>query len=163
MNPVNEWNATPIPPPKDEDKDCPPTQPNPGARWVQITIGVFETPLIVQTADVAGNGRQDLVLCHQYGQSLWDADNTGGHLLWLENPGKEEIMKGTQWNVHYIGRWPLMHRLKVGYFTQSAHLEVVGLPVIHGSNDFVRSGPPQIRFTAALTHLDNAHSGHHFH
>jgi len=137
---VNEWNATPFPAPGDHsDKECGPTPPNPGADWIQITIGVFDTPLIVQTADVAGNGRQDVILCHQYGQSLWDADPKGGNLLWLENPGKDEIMKGKQWTAHFIGRWPLMHRFKVGYFTQSSHLEVVGLPVIAGSNDFVSS------------------------
>ena len=138
INPVNEWNAQPFPAPGDHSgKDCKPTLPNEGAKWVQITVGLYDTPLIVQTADVAGNGRQDIILCHQYGQSLWDADPKGGHLLWLENPGKEEIKKGNQWTVRYIGRWPLMHRFKVGYFTQNSHLEVVGLPVIAGSKDFV--------------------------
>jgi len=28
---------------------------------------------MVLATEVAGNGRQDIILCHQYGQSLWDA------------------------------------------------------------------------------------------
>ncbi|KAF8425227.1 hypothetical protein EV426DRAFT_532186, partial [Tirmania nivea] len=62
--------------------------------------------------DVDGNGRRDIILCHQYGQSLWDADPKGGNLLLLENPGKDEIMKEKQWTTYFIGRWPLMHRFK---------------------------------------------------
>ena len=48
-------------------------------------------------------------------------------------------MKGKQWTIRFIGRWPLMQRFKVGHFTQSSHLEVIGLPAIAGSNDFVSS------------------------
>lgn len=76
--------------------------------------------MAVVTADCAGNGRRDVIACHDYGPTFMDCNPAGGNISWLENPGRQgpkgEVAE--DWKVRYIGRWPAMHRLKAGYFTQ---------------------------------------------
>jgi len=47
----------------------------------------------------------------------------------LENPGKNNDKK--PWTQHYVGRSISMHRLRVGHFTQTERLEIIGLPVLN--------------------------------
>lgn len=88
--------------------------------WRKILVKKFDSPVAVATADCAGNGRKDIIACYDYGPTFLDCNPHGGNISWLENPGRQgpkgEVAE--DWNMKYIGRWPAMHRLKAGYFTQ---------------------------------------------
>ncbi|CAF1077711.1 unnamed protein product [Rotaria sordida] len=87
----------------------------------------LSSPLAADTADISGDGYQDLIIAYEYGRTLLDTDPDGGKIAWLENPGQNN---GTKlWTMHYVGKSPAMHRLKVGHFTQTDRWEIVGLPV----------------------------------
>lgn len=76
---------------------------------------------------------------------MLDSKIEAGYISWLENPGREGL--GKPWVAHYIGRWPAMHRVKVGYFTQRSVLELVAASVVRGPHDKV-TPIPIIRFMA---------------
>lgn len=79
----------------------------------------FDSPVALVCGDCAGNGRSDIIACHDYGETFIDCDPKGGHITWLENPGRNEDGSVKEnWTDRYIGRWPAMHRMKAGYFTQ---------------------------------------------
>ncbi|KAJ6070610.1 hypothetical protein N7467_011929 [Penicillium canescens] len=61
-----------------------------------------------------------------------DSDPKGGHVVWLENPGNDP---SATWQEHFIGRWPTVHRLATGYFTQRTFPEIIAAPVVHGPHD----------------------------
>lgn len=89
--------------------------------WDVHDIYPFEEPVSVIAADVTGNGYLDLIVSHQYGPNMIKCDMTGGWVSWLENPGRDMWEQGgclKQWTKRDIGRWPAMHRLRAGYFTQ---------------------------------------------
>jgi aldos-2-ulose dehydratase len=67
--------------------------------------------------DITQNGLMDLVVCHDYGPHMLNVDPKGGIISWLENPGRKGLGNG-HWKERFIGRWPGMHRLKAGFFTQ---------------------------------------------
>ena len=96
-----------------------PTPNDPKSTWRRWTIAQLNTPVAVTLADVAGNGRMDVIICYQYGETVWTADPKGGYVVWLENPGKKAMAEGKPWTKRYIGSWPVMHRLSAGYFTNS--------------------------------------------
>jgi hypothetical protein len=115
--------------------------------WTRYQVGKFDTPVAVIAHDVTGNGLMDLIICHNYGPFMLDVKTSGGHVSWLENPGRKNLGKQELWKQHYIGRWPSMHRLRAGYFTQRAFLEVVAAPIVHGPHD--KATPvPILLFTA---------------
>lgn len=70
---------------------------------------------------------------------MLDCDPVGGYISWLENPGREGLKDGKEWTMRFIGRWPAMHRLKAGYFTQRTFLEVVAASIVYGPHDLVRA------------------------
>lgn len=74
-------------------------------------------PVAVVAVDITKSGLTDIVICHDYGPFMLECDMKGGHITWLENPGREGLDKG-HWKERYIGRWPAMHRIKAGFFTQ---------------------------------------------
>lgn len=87
--------------------------------WKKICVRKFNSPVAVVPADCAGNGRKDIIICHDYGATLLDCNPAGGNISWLENPGRGPKGKiAVDWKIRYIGRWPAMHRLRAGYFTQ---------------------------------------------
>lgn len=51
------------------------------------------------------------------GDFMLTAFPEGGWITWLENPGRENFGHG-HWKRRDIGRWPAMHRIKIGHFTQ---------------------------------------------
>ncbi|KAF8453385.1 hypothetical protein BDZ91DRAFT_749478 [Kalaharituber pfeilii] len=93
----------------------------------------------------------DVVICHDYGPFMLESYPQGGYITWLENPGREQLGKG-HWKERYIGRWPAMHRIKAGYFTQKSALEIIAASVVWGPHNKVRP-IPIIRFQSPDTHV----------
>ncbi|KAI1098295.1 hypothetical protein F4804DRAFT_325172 [Jackrogersella minutella] len=77
----------------------------------------------------------DLVICRDYGPFMLECDPKGGHITWLENPGRVNLKTQGHWKERYIGRWPAMHRLAAGHFTQKSILEIVAASVVRGPHD----------------------------
>ncbi|KAI0378907.1 hypothetical protein F5Y04DRAFT_272217 [Hypomontagnella monticulosa] len=102
--------------------------------WKAYVIGVFDTPVAIVGADVTGNGLTDLIVCHDFGPTMLDCHMNGGWISWLENPGRGAL-SGDPWTRKVIGRWPAMHRMKAGYFTQRSILEIIAAPVLRGKHD----------------------------
>ncbi|KAH8676425.1 hypothetical protein BGZ60DRAFT_513367 [Tricladium varicosporioides] len=114
--------------------------------WKKYQIGSFNSPVAVVACDITNNGLMDLIICHDYGPFMLDCFMDGGWISWLENPGRDKLALGP-WKERKIGRWPAMHRMKVGYFTQKSFLEIVAASVVHGAHD--KTTPiPIIRFQA---------------
>lgn len=93
--------------------------------------------------DINGNGLNDFVVCYEYGEpaSKWvKTDPNGGKLDWVENPGTADGV----WKRHYIGRHPSMARTKLGHFTQTKKLDVLGLPVVCGPGDMISPIPVKV-------------------
>lgn len=110
--------------------------------WKKTLIAKYIGPVGMHHGDVNGNGRDDIIICYQYGQTMINCDPDGGKIAWLENPGNNE----PYWNSHYIGKATSMHRLRVGHFTQESKLQVLGLPIVGRPND-VHSITPIKLFT----------------
>ena len=87
------------------------------SNWKLTKIAQLDSPVAVTVADVDGDGLDDLIICYNYGKDFIDCNPEGGYIAWLKNPGRSKLDRGV-WDRHYIGRWPAMHRLKAGYFTQ---------------------------------------------
>ncbi|KAK5651789.1 hypothetical protein OQA88_11656 [Cercophora sp. LCS_1] len=85
--------------------------------WKKYRIAKFDSPVAVLVADISGNGLTDVVVCHDYGPFMLNCNQQGGWITWLENPGRSCLNNG-YWRQRTIGRWPAMHRMKAGYFTQ---------------------------------------------
>jgi hypothetical protein len=109
--------------------------------WQRTLIHKFTGPVGMHWAD--GDGWNDIVICHDYGKSMVEADPEGGKIHWLQNPHGG---RRTQWIARYIGRATAMHRLKTGYFTQDHKLQVLGLPIVGKQND-VHSVLPVLLYT----------------
>lgn len=110
--------------------------------WKKTLIAKYIGPVGMHHVDINRNGRNDIVICYQYGQTMVNCDPEGGKIVWLENPGNSE----PYWKSHYIGRATSMHRLKVAYFTQETNLQVLALPIVGRPND-VHSITPIVLFT----------------
>ncbi|PWW77858.1 hypothetical protein C7212DRAFT_342494 [Tuber magnatum] len=103
---------------------------------VEIFITHVDSPVAVVPVEIAGSGRKDVVICYDFGKSLLETNPHGGNISWLENPGRRDNGKvDGAWASRFVGRWEGMYRLKAGYFTQKSFLEVVGIPIVHGTGD----------------------------
>ncbi|MCE7003196.1 VCBS repeat-containing protein [Kibdelosporangium philippinense] len=111
-----------------------------------VTDG-FRMPVGADFGDISGNGHPDIVVCYElYGPigTIHDPDPAGGKIDWIENPGGADKTE-ERWKRHYIGRATGMHRLRVGYFTQTEKLEVIGLPIVAEAD--VHAVLPVVMFT----------------
>ena len=107
----------------------------------------IKMPVGADYADISGDGHPDVVLCYElYGPigTIHDPDPAGGKIDWLENPGSPDKDE-SRWKRHYIGRMTGMHRLRVGHFTRTDRLEVVGLPIV--ASEDVHAVLPVVLFT----------------
>jgi hypothetical protein len=113
----------------------------------RLTVDGFRMPVGADFADISGNGLPDIVVCHElYGPigTIVDPDPRGGKIDWVENPGSAD-KSDARWRRHYIGRATGMHRLRVGHFTQTDRLEVIGVPIVATAD--VHAVLPLVMFT----------------
>lgn len=112
--------------------------------WERTLIRGYAGPVGMHHADLDGDGREDIVICHQYGATMVDCDPQGGLIHWLQNPGPGA--GDQQWTARYVGRATAMHRLRVGHFTRTDRWQVLGLPIV-GGPQAVHSDVPVMLFT----------------
>lgn len=96
--------------------------------WKKRPIADFPLPVALDHGDIAGNGRNDLVISHNYGNCMFWCRPEDGKISWLENPGTYDDDK--PWKVHFIADLMAAHRLQLGHFTQTERLELLALPVV---------------------------------
>jgi hypothetical protein len=113
----------------------------------RLVVDGLRMPVGADFADITGNGFPDIVVCHElYGPvgTIHDPDPRGGKIDWIENPG-DAGKTAKRWTRHYIGRATGMHRLRVGHFTQTERLEVIGVPIVAPAD--VHAVLPLVLFT----------------
>jgi len=96
--------------------------------WKKRVIADFPLPVAIDPGDIAGRGRNDLVISHNYGNCMFWCRPEDGKVSWLENPGTFE--RDEPWPVHFICDLMAAHRLQLGHFTQTERLELLALPVV---------------------------------
>lgn len=115
---------------------------NPG--WVRRTIARVNRPVALAAADVTGDGTPDLIVTHDYGQSMWACQPGDGTVSWLRNPGDPGL--GKPWEQRLVGGLLSAHRVQVGRFRSHDRPELLALPIVgpHG-------GPEALREPVRLT------------
>jgi hypothetical protein len=103
---------------------------NPG--WRKRPIRSFKRPVALVQPDVAGDGRHDLVICHDYARTMFEATPEDGRVSWVRNPGTFD--GDDEWEVRFIGQLGSTHRLAAADFTGSGRLEVLALPMVGGGS-----------------------------
>ena len=99
---------------------------NPG--WQKHPILTLPKPVASDYADVDGDGKPDIVICHDYGTCMYNCKPEDGKVSWLRNPGASN---GTgSWERQHIGDLVASHRLRFGHFTQTKNLELLVAPVV---------------------------------
>jgi len=98
---------------------------NPG--WQKHVIGKLSKPVAMDHQDIDGDGRPDLVICHDYGECMYHCQPEDGKISWLRNPGNGA---DAPWEQRLIAELMATHRLRFGYFTQREQPELLGLPVV---------------------------------
>ncbi|GFE97878.1 VCBS repeat-containing protein [Gluconobacter sp. R71646] len=86
-------------------------------------------PVAMDLAPLDGTGRLNPIICYDlYGctGTFRDPSGDGGKLAWLE-PGPSPDVP---WQHHLIGQIPALHRFRVGNFTTSGHMEIIGFPIV---------------------------------
>lgn len=96
--------------------------------WEKRTIAQLPKPVALDHADIDGDGRPDLVISHDYGECMFNCRPGDGKISWIRNPGRYD--KDKAWEVRFVGHLLATHRLRLGHFTQTDKLELVGLPVV---------------------------------
>jgi hypothetical protein len=94
--------------------------------WKSRLIQRFPKPVALDFGDIDGDGRMDLVVCHNYGSCMYHCKPEDGKLSWLKNPGEP----WGEWKVFPIADLMATHRLRLGHFTQEHTLELMALPVV---------------------------------
>lgn len=96
--------------------------------WKKRVIAEFPTPVAIDHGDLAGHGRNDLVLSHDFGGCAFNCGPNDGKISWLENPGKYDDDK--PWTIRPVGDLVATHRVKLGHFTQRDKMELFAIPVV---------------------------------
>ncbi|WP_204723361.1 FG-GAP repeat domain-containing protein [Fastidiosibacter lacustris] len=112
-----------------------------------LVVDKIRMPVGGAYADITGNGYPDILVCYElYGPvgTIHDADTSGGKIDWIENPGQNADVK-ERWKRHYVGRTTGMHRLRIGHFTQTDRLEILGFPIV--ARESVHAVLPVVMFT----------------
>lgn len=96
--------------------------------WIKREIADFPLPVAIEIGDVTGDGTNDLVISHNYGNCMFWCRPEDGKISWLENPGIYE--DDVHWKSHFITDLMAAHRLQVGHFTKTDKLQLMALPVV---------------------------------
>jgi hypothetical protein len=120
--------------------------------WKKTLIQEFIGPVGMDKIDLTGNGLNDVIICHNYGDTMVECDPNGGFISWLQNPGPGNEGK---WASHKIGRIVSMHRLRIGHFTRLDRVQVLALPIVGRPYD-LNSSTPVLLFTQPANVLDPA-------
>jgi hypothetical protein len=96
--------------------------------WTKHLVHELKRPVSLDGGDIAGAGRADLVVCHDYAPTMFVATPADGTVSWLENPGPGAIEE--PWPIHFIGRLGSTHRLRLGRFADPHRLDLLALPVV---------------------------------
>ena len=94
--------------------------------WEKRVIREMNRPVALDQGDITGDGTVDLVVCHDYAKTMFEATPADGHISWLRNPGDA----GGEWEVRAIGQLGSTHRLRLGRFADPNRLELLALPVV---------------------------------
>jgi hypothetical protein len=97
---------------------------NPG--WEKRLIHELPRPVALDQGDIAGAGRRDLVVCHDYARTMFEATPADGKISWLQN--RDE--RGGEWPARFIAQLGSTHRLRLGHFTDPDELQLLALPVV---------------------------------
>ena len=96
--------------------------------WAKHVIADFPLPVAMDAGDIAGRGRNDLVITHNYGNCMFWCRPEDGKISWLENPGT--FADDKPWPVHFIADLMAAHRVQLGHFSQTEQLELLAMPVV---------------------------------
>ncbi len=94
--------------------------------WHKSPIHEFSRPVSLDQGEVSASGRRDLVVCHDYARTMFEATPADGKISWMENPGEV----GAEWTAHFVGQLGSTHRLRLGHFTDPDQLQLLALPVV---------------------------------
>lgn len=113
--------------------------------WTRREIIQLHRPVAVDTADITGTGRPDLIVCHEYGRTLSECKPEEGLVSWLENPGAD-VASGT-WERHDIGQLCSAHRVLGVRLKDGEHIRVLAAPMVGPSGGREALSEP-VRLTA---------------
>ena len=99
---------------------------NPG--WNKRLIHKFTRPVSMDQGDIAGDGRRDFVICHDYARTMFEATPADGKISWLRNPGT--VDNDQPWEARFVGQLGSTHRLRLGHFTDSERTQLLAAPVV---------------------------------
>lgn len=114
--------------------------------WKKRSIATFSKPVALDHGDIDGDGRMDLVVCHDYGKCMFNCRPQDGKISWIRNPRSYD--NGETWEVRPIGDLLATHRLRLGHFTQNQELELIGMPVVGP-----QGGPDCVHKPVRITHF----------
>jgi len=95
--------------------------------WTKRRIATFDKTVSLDTGDIAGEGRADIVVCHDYGRCMFDCGPQDGRISWVRNPGRADA---EDWEVRPVGDLVATHRMRLGSFTGRSPRELMALPVV---------------------------------
>ncbi|HWH01193.1 MAG TPA: VCBS repeat-containing protein, partial [Pilimelia sp.] len=98
---------------------------NPG--WRRRVIATLPKPVAVDAADLTGDGRPDLVICHDYGNCMFDCGPHDGKISWWQNPTATD--PDGPWRQRPVADLVATHRIRLGRFTGD-HVQLAALPVV---------------------------------
>ena len=116
--------------------------------WKKRAIAQFPKPVSMHFADIDGDKRPDLVICHDYGDCMFNCKPADGKISWMRNPGS--FTEDKPWEIRPIGNLLATHRLRFGQFSRDDRLQLMGLPVVgpQGGPDGVHKPIRVTLFTA---------------
>jgi hypothetical protein len=96
--------------------------------WTRRVISTMDKPVALDVADLTGDGRPDLVICHDYGNCMFDCGPSDGRISWLRNPTRTDA--DGLWEHRPIAELVATHRVRLGRFSSAERLQVAALPVV---------------------------------
>lgn len=99
-----------------------------GNQWRKHHIASLDKPVALDCGDIAGQGRIDIAICHDYGECMFNCRPHDGKISWLHNPGT--YGSDEKWEQRPIGDLVATHRVTLGHFSHTDGLELMGLPVV---------------------------------